>query len=102
MKGEKIGKSTYSHCRKKSIFRNMGYLFTLKISHQLDAKMFSMLRGIPLAKINDVCFVERTVIFCCKVFYAIMPSYIKQENHILTAHFSLRKINLCIEFYKVM
>lgn len=55
-------------------------------------KLFSMLRKIPLAKINDVCFVERvTVIFRCKVFYAIMPSYIKQENHILIAHFSLKK-----------
>lgn len=54
--------------------------------------MFSMLRKIPLAKINDVCFVERvTVIFRCRVFYAIMPSYIKQENHMLIAHFSLKK-----------
>lgn len=56
--------------------------------------MFSMLRKIPLAKINDVCFVERvTVIFRCKVFYEIMPSYIKEENHIVIAHFSLKKKN---------
>lgn len=57
-----------------------------------------MLRKIPLAKINDVCFVERvTVIFRCKVFYAKMPSYIKQENHMLIAHFSLKKKNESIK-----
>lgn len=76
----------------------MGFLFSLEISHELDAKMFSMLRKIPLAKINDVCFVERvTVIFRCKVFCAIMPSYIKQENHMLIAHISLGKKNESIK-----